>query len=181
MHSSIKYSFTRDMFIQRVEQVIGRQLTKSELGTLVGNVLDFDQEMFDDYKERGWLDGKSSRKFLEFHPIEQVPDRVSGKEWDFGYWLYDKKSKVFICNLKLGVHEVLTGTLYNIYQNSEYNDYETGAEKYLDEHYGFYCSGSMNMYIPMKDEKYEFTDEEQIFESIRGRLEWRGVYRPAKA
>lgn len=141
---------TKNDFIARLETIAGRNLTDFELDQLqiaFGNV-------------------------TEFVDISEVNNRFAAGK--VGYWLYDKATKTWVINMKTGSHEIFAGTLYNIQSDEELWE-EDAAEKYIREHYGFFVSGVMNMYIPIKDELYILSAEEVVFDKAKGHLNWRGI------
>jgi hypothetical protein len=143
-------------FFARLELFVNRNLTISEI-----DLLNIPLKSSDGYG-RG----------IEFLDISEVEDRLA--KGDIGYWLYDKTTKTWIVNMTSGGHELLTGCIYDILTDSD-EWQEDAAEKYLTEHFGFFVSGSMNNYIPMKDENYILADDEYIFNRAKGRLHWRGI------
>lgn len=146
---------TKDDFFTRLESSLGRALTNSELDQLNPPL-------------------KTNYRYSvpEYLDISEVGARVA--EGKAGYWLYDKTTRTWIINMNIGSHEVFTGTLYNIITH-QYLWEDDAAEKYIKEHYGFFLSGAMNMYIPIKDEFYNLSAEELIFDKAKGPLNWRGI------
>lgn len=131
------------------------------------------------YGENGGLKrALQSSHSLRYYDLSQVKETSN---LDKSRWLYDRKSKTWIVGI-FGSHEFIVGALYAVYNNLLDEDgYATGmeleeyAEKYVEEGYGFYVSGSMNMWIPIKGDDVHLTEEEQIFNSLKGKLSWRGI------
>ena len=148
-------------FYQKLEKIIGRSLDDLEVALL-------DDVLKPSAFERN--------RTVEFIPIENAQERATNG--NLGHWLYDRKTQTWIINMGFASHECLMKILYAIYTNrtDDWCDDEF-AEEYILQHYGFFLSASMNMYIPIKDDKLVLTKEEQVFDlpNVKGRLDWRGI------
>lgn len=148
-------------FYQKLEQITGRLLDDLEV-SLLDNVLQ--PSAFDRHRT------------VEFIPIQHAQERA--KSGNLGHWLYDRKTQTWIINMGFGSHECLMKILYAIYHNmaDDWFDDEF-ADEYILQHYGFFLSASMNMYIPIKDDALVLLPEEQVFDlpQVKGKLDWRGI------
>lgn len=148
-------------FYLLIEEVINRSLTELEI-ELLDIVCESDSSTY-----------SSNCILLEYVHITDMPIRVM--RGSCGYWLYDRKTKVALLGLERGLHEQLMSTLYAIYTNSNYLSFEDNAEHYINQCMGFYLSGSLNMHIPIKADQCILSQNEQIFNTSKGKLSWRGI------
>jgi len=158
----------REEFHKRLESVIGRPLTEHDLG-----YLDIGLEKGDKLKKRldeveeEYRNGRKSRwnpyssGYTEYHDISEVKTRFDADEYTY-CWLYDKKTKTFICNLGSGSHCVLMSYLYCLYNNIEYPSMDDHADLYFLEGYGCYVSGAMQAYIAHKASTCVFDGQERM-------------------
>lgn len=156
-------------FYERLEAAIGRPIDDEDKDFLNISLRVERPATIARYRE----DGEDPRGlYTEYIPLEHVAARLA--EQKIGHWLYDRRLKLWFINLNRGAHEHLMGTLYRLYTGADLWA-EEAAEKYILEHYGFFVSGSMNCYIPIKDDHCVLTPEEAIFEKAKGQLAWRGI------
>ena len=160
-------------FYQKITDVIHRPLTKLEIEFLDIACLPEGLEQLKENLKEGWIETLQGR-IPEFVGLDEAKARWS--EGPTGLWLYDRNTRTWIIGMKRGSHEHLAGTLYGIYNNSTSAfNIEVDAEMYITKHYGFFVSGAFNSYIPIKDDRYVLTPEEQIFEIAKGIRPWRGI------
>lgn len=160
-------------FYERIEKFINRPLTELEVDFLDIACLPENLERLEEGLAGGWIDTLKG-KVPEFISLEDVESRLS--EGTIGYWLYDRNTKTWIINMNRGSHEHLAGTLYGIFDdNTKAYTIERDAEKYIEEQLGFFISGAMNMYIPIKDDRCILTVDEQVFNEAKGPHCWRGI------
>ena len=163
-------------FYAQISKVVNRPLNKLEI-----NLLDIACEPDADDKRRLEIEVEEGMRSTlkgripEFIALNDIPARAA--EGNYGYWLYDRNTKTWLIGLSKGTHEHLAGTLYGIMVEGKVSAWgiETAAEKYIEEHLGFFVSGAMNMYIPIKDDGCILTAEEQVFNQVKGNLGWRGI------
>ena len=159
-------------FYKHLETVVGRKLTDLE-----ADMLDITCAPPHHIAERvlknepeEWDEGR----YPIFVHLKDVEEHY--KKGKYGWWLYDKTSKIWITNIESGSHVVMAGMLYQIFKNSDrYINSDESADLYIEEHMGFFVSASMRMYIPIKADDYVLTEEEAIFEKAKGSLKWRGI------
>jgi hypothetical protein len=113
---------TKSMFYARLSTVLDRRLTPLEL-----TLLDL-------------ACGDTEPDDVEFILLPEVATRLA--EGAVGHWLYDRRTKTWLINLPAGIHVHLMGVLYGIYTEVDLAwDTEVQAERYIEEHYGFFLSG----------------------------------------
>ena len=160
-------------FYARLSEVVKRPLTALEVKLLDIACDPEDLEGLKRGVDGGWIKSLKG-KVPEFIPLQDAEARLS--EGQVNYWLYDRKTQVWLINIAKGHHEHLAGILYGIFTDTDsVCATETNAEKYIEEHYGFFVSGALNMYIPIKDDGCVLTAEEQVFNQAKGSLKWRGI------
>ena len=165
---------TKEEFYGHIANITGRPLTERQALRLDCGCEPEDLEGTMRGIDGGWI--KSLRgKVPEFIPIHNAPARLA--EGTIGWWLYDRKSATWIINMNRGTHELMAGALYDVYSDepSDWINLDALAEKYIDEGYGCFVSGSMNMYIPIKDDSFILTEHEQVLDRAKGSLKWRGI------
>jgi hypothetical protein len=166
----------KQTFYKRLADAIHRPLLPFDIELLnIACELDVDDKRRLEFEVNEGLRDTIKGRIPEFIPLQEVPARAS--EGNYGYWLYDRRTATWIIGMSRGTHEHLAGLLYGIYNgdNDSVFTIEANAEKYIKQHYGFFVSGAANMYIPIKDEGCVLTDDEQIFNQVKGNLQWRGI------
>lgn len=165
---------TKEDFLARIETAVNRPLLDVEKDILSIGEQKVDMSRLQLRLDAGFID--TTRGYItEFIDVCDVATRLAEKR--IGYWLYDRATKMWVINMERGAHTVFAGALHTILSGGDIvmASSDEDAEKYILEHRGFYVSGAMNMYIPIKDEKMRFTPEEEVFELARGTLGWRGI------
>jgi hypothetical protein len=173
---ALETTMEKQDFYARLAEVIERPLTELET-----ELLDMACELDAAEKRRLELDVEADARSTikgrvpEFIPLAEVSTRAA--EGSYGYWLYDRRTKTWLIGMSRGTHEHLAGLLHRILTGAGdgFFSLDTAAERYIEEHLGFFVSGAMNMYIPIKDEGCVLTDEEQVFDQLKGKLSWRGI------
>ena len=157
-------------FITRLEATLERPLSDFE-HKLLQISLEVERPTEIKYRQE---DGEDIRGlYTEYIPLEHAAERYA--QGRIGRWLYDRRLKLWFINMNSGAHVQLMATLYRLYENQPYGDSDAMADEYIDKHCGFFVSGALNLYLPVKADDCVLTPDEAIFEQARGRHVWRGI------